>query len=491
MSQDKGKFQSKPRSGGQKFGGKGKPRSRPSGNNFGKRFEGDRDSRPPRRDRPEGANDRPFNKERGDRPARSGGGKPWDKKPRSFGDRDSRPRRDDRSDRPARPYSKDRPERSDRPFNKDRSDRPYNKDRPARSDGGKPWDKKPRSFGDRDARPRRDDRPARPDHSGKPFEKRDFGGDKRSFDRKDGGFERKKYDDRNKKPYQRYDEKKPRRPKPERFEEQQDFNTAPASDETRQKLKSARAAYGAPSSAFLYGVHAVSAALLNKRRTHQRLLCTENGFKAIEDVYQEANANGITLPQVTFVEREDIDRLLPRDAVHQDILLDCQPQEEVFLADILISAPDDAKVLVLDQVTDPHNVGAILRSSAAFGATAVIVQKLHAPDITGTLAKAASGAAEYVPMVKEVNLSRALEQLKEAGFFCIGLDEDGKDTLAKSVSGTKIALVMGAEGSGLRRLVAENCDILAKLPTGGPISSLNVSNAAAISLYELARNSEK
>ncbi|TAL37863.1 MAG: 23S rRNA (guanosine(2251)-2'-O)-methyltransferase RlmB [Alphaproteobacteria bacterium] len=262
-----------------------------------------------------------------------------------------------------------------------------------------------------------------------------------------------------------------------------------ATPETRQKLKSDRPGYGAPSSAYIYGVHAVRAALQNPRRIMQRLLVTESGFEAVREAYDAARNDGIKVPDATYVESYDIERLLPRDAVHQGILLDAQPPEEVFLADILLSAPEHAKILVLDQVTDPHNVGAILRSAAAFGAIAVVVQKLHAPDITGTLAKSASGAVEVVPMVKEVNLTRALEQMKEAGFFCIGLAEEGKENLAVLAPTGKVALVLGAEGEGLRRLVSETCDTLAKLPTSGPISSLNVSNAAAVALYELMRNS--
>ena len=200
-------------------------------------------------------------------------------------------------------------------------------------------------------------------------------------------------------------------------------------------------------------------------------------------------SEGEKLPQPIFVENVDIDRLLPRDAVHQGLLLDAQPLEDPDLADFLLTAPDNAKIVMLDQVTDPHNVGAILRSASAFGAIGVIVQKLHAPDITGTLAKTASGAVEHVPVLREVNLSRALEQLKNAGFYCIGLAEEGEETIAELETSGKVCLVMGAEGDGLRRLVAENCDVLAKLPTSGPISSLNVSNAAAVALYELIRAS--
>lgn len=365
--------------------------------------------------------------------------------------------------------------------------------------GGKGHGKKPR-FGDGEGR--RDDRFGGDKPRGKPRFDRDReggGGDRPFGDRKAGGkkfggkkFGGKKFGD--KKPGgKKFDDRKfgdrdDRRPqKTWQRHDEGARGGGEASFETRQRLKSDRPGHGAPSSAFLYGVHAVSAALLNPKRVHQRLLCTTNGYEAIEEACREALENGLRVPEVTYVEGEDIARLLPRDAVHQGVLLDAQPLEEVFLADILISAAEDAKIIVLDQVTDPHNVGAILRSAAAFGAVAVVAQKLNAPDITGTLAKAASGAVEHVPLVREVNLSRALEQMKEAGFTCLGLAEKGKRTLAEARAEGRVAFVLGAEGEGLRRLVSETCDELVRLPTGGAIGSLNVSNAAAVALYEMAR----
>ncbi len=336
-------------------------------------------------------------------------------------------------------------------------DRPRGK--PAGKFGDKKFGDKPRGgFGDK----KFGDKPRR-DYGDKP---RGGFGDKKFGDKKFGD---KKFGD---KPRRDYADRAPR---------------APASDETRQKLKSARVSYGAPSPAYLYGVHAVTQALLNADRKHTRLLATERGAASIEKVLKKAAKDGLSVPEVTVVESEDIDRLLPRDAVHQDLLLDTQPLEEVFLPDILLHADKDATIVVLDQVTDPHNVGAILRSAAAFGALAVVVQKLHAPEITGVLAKSASGAVEHVPIVREVNLSRTITQLKDAGFTCVGLAERGEATLAGCKLKGKVAVVLGAEGDGLRRLVAESCDMLARLPTGGVIGSLNVSNAAAVALYELAR----
>jgi 23S rRNA (guanosine2251-2'-O)-methyltransferase len=183
-------------------------------------------------------------------------------------------------------------------------------------------------------------------------------------------------------------------------------------------------------------------------------------------------------------DRALLDSLLP-GTVHQGIALDAAPLPETHLNDLLAKQP--RLLVVLDQVTDPHNVGAILRSAAAFGAEGVILTERHAPGMTGTLAKTASGALEHVPLVPVVNLARALEQLREAGFWCIGLAEEGEKSLgAHDLSGAT-ALVLGAEGDGLRRLTRERCDALAKLPTQGAIGSLNVSNAAAIALYEAKR----
>jgi 23S rRNA (guanosine2251-2'-O)-methyltransferase len=191
-----------------------------------------------------------------------------------------------------------------------------------------------------------------------------------------------------------------------------------------------------------------------------------------------------------ILDRAAFDRLLPEGAVHQGWALEVDPLPEADLDDVLRAAEvaqGRSIVLVLDQVSDPHNVGAILRSAAAFGALAVIIGEHGAPPATGVLAKAASGALDTVPLVRAVNLARALGKLKEGGFWCCGLDETAPASLASLDLGPRVALVLGSEGTGLRRLVRERCDYLARLPTRPMLPSLNVSNAAAVALYELMR----
>lgn len=238
----------------------------------------------------------------------------------------------------------------------------------------------------------------------------------------------------------------------------------------------------------LWGVHPVLAALANPERPCHRLWATAEAARthggAIEHLARQRR-----LPQLETVGREDITRMLPDGAVHQGIALSVDPLPAFDIADLLSLAADrdQGVIMVLDQVTDPHNVGAVLRSAAAFGAIGVVMQDRNAPDETGTLAKSASGALERMPLVKVVNLARALEELKEGGFWIAGLAGEANQTLAAAKLSGKIALVMGSEGEGLRRLTREHCDHLVKLPQTDLVESLNVSNAAAVALYELVR----
>jgi 23S rRNA (guanosine2251-2'-O)-methyltransferase len=187
--------------------------------------------------------------------------------------------------------------------------------------------------------------------------------------------------------------------------------------------------------------------------------------------------------------RDEFELLLPEGAVHQGVALLADPLEEPSVEELAAVGADRETrvVLCLDRITDPHNVGAILRSAAAFGAEAVIMPEHGAPEVTGVLAKAASGALEHIAFLRVVNLVRAMESLKKAGFWCVGLDETGERSLAELAPSGRVALVLGSEGGGLRRLVRERCDLLARLPTRGAILSLNVSNAAAVALSELVR----
>lgn len=233
---------------------------------------------------------------------------------------------------------------------------------------------------------------------------------------------------------------------------------------------------------WLYGVHAVAAALANPQRRCRRLVVTHECWRDLAATAE----NGGDAPTPEFLDRHEIDRLLQPGAVHQGIALLAAPLPEPDLSEILADLPDRAVVIVLDQATDPRNVGAVLRSADAFGARAVIVQDRHAPEATAAMAKAASGALETVALVRAVNIARALSELKEAGFWCFGLDARGDTTLAEADLSGRIALVMGSEGKGLRPLVRQSCDILARIPLGGTVDSLNLSNAAAVALYEAA-----
>jgi 23S rRNA (guanosine2251-2'-O)-methyltransferase len=226
----------------------------------------------------------------------------------------------------------------------------------------------------------------------------------------------------------------------------------------------------------LYGIHTVVEALKNPARRFIKLVGTENGVLRLRESVDLALTPEVVGP-------EAIGRQLPKDAVHQGVLLIAEPLEPLALGDI----PMEGVALALDQITDPHNVGAILRSAAAFAATAVIVTGRHSPEVTGVLAKAASGALEHVPFVEVKNLAKALEELGERGFQRIGLDSDGDAPLGDVAVRKPVCLVLGAEGKGLRPVTRAACDVIARLPMPGAITSLNVSNAAAISLYALTR----
>ncbi len=230
---------------------------------------------------------------------------------------------------------------------------------------------------------------------------------------------------------------------------------------------------------WLYGRHPVLAALANPERRIERLVATKEAA--------ERHAAEFAGKPVQILAREEMAQRLPAGAVHQGLAALVTPLEDAQLEDVLARCGEQALVLALDQVTDPHNVGAILRTAAAFGAAGLVVTERHAPADTGVLAKAASGGLELVPMVRAVNLARTLEQLKKAGFWIYGLDERGDAAIGALDLGGRVCVVLGAEGEGLRRLTAEKCDRLVTIPTKAALASLNVSNAASIALYEWAR----
>jgi 23S rRNA (guanosine2251-2'-O)-methyltransferase len=231
---------------------------------------------------------------------------------------------------------------------------------------------------------------------------------------------------------------------------------------------------GNPNRPRFWGKHAVAAALDNPDRKILKAWTTREA------------ANFMQFPEdmpVLMAEAPDLGRLVPSDAPHQGVVIEVEPLEDVWLGDVLAEAPERAILLVLDQVTDPHNVGAILRSAAAFGCIGIVTQDRHSPPEGGALAKAASGALERVPWVRVVNLARALEEIAEAGFWRIGLAGEAETDLKEALGPQRVALVLGAEGPGMRSNTREHCDALAKLPISDEMESLNVSNAAAVALY--------
>jgi 23S rRNA (guanosine2251-2'-O)-methyltransferase len=237
---------------------------------------------------------------------------------------------------------------------------------------------------------------------------------------------------------------------------------------------------------WLYGHHAVHAALTNPTRRIERLLATPEALNRLPTEV----VMGLNFEIVEKVSRTDIDAVLGPDTVHQGLALKTAPLSAMDITDALdgLGDSDPALVVALDQVTDPHNVGAVLRSAAAFGARAVLTTRHNAPDETGVLAKSASGALETIPLLRVTNMSRALGECKDFGFWIVGLDAGAETDIDLLDTPARCVLVLGAEGDGLRPGVRQNCDFMARLPmTTEAMESLNVSNAAAISMYEWRR----
>ena len=231
---------------------------------------------------------------------------------------------------------------------------------------------------------------------------------------------------------------------------------------------------GNPNRPRFWGRHAVAAALDNPDRRVLKAWATREAAEYMQFPADVA---------VTLAEAPDLARLVPADAPHQGVVIEAEPLEDRWLSELMVEAGEEAVILILDQVTDPHNVGAILRSAAAFGALGIVTQDRHSPPEGGALAKAASGALERVPWVRVVNLARALDELAEGGFWRIGLAGEAELELKDALGPKRIALVLGAEGPGMRSNVRDHCDSLARLPITGAVESLNVSNAAAVALY--------
>ena len=240
------------------------------------------------------------------------------------------------------------------------------------------------------------------------------------------------------------------------------------------RRKKSHQSHGTATRPRFWGKHAVVAALDNPDRKVLRAWATRDAAALMNFPKEVA---------VTLADVADLGRLVPNDAPHQGVVIEVEPLEDLWLEEILQGAAERSILLVLDQVTDPHNVGAILRSAAAFGAAGIVTQDRHSPPESGVVAKSASGALERVPWARVVNLARALEEIGEAGFWRIGLAGDAEMDLAGALGPARVALVLGAESVGLRPNTRQHCDALARLPITNAVESLNVSNAAAVALY--------
>ncbi len=237
----------------------------------------------------------------------------------------------------------------------------------------------------------------------------------------------------------------------------------------------------------LFGYHAVHEAWLNPNRNIKKIFVTEKAIENFKPYIKKAEELGLKRPKYQLVERKQIYKTLGQDVVHQGIAADAEPLPEMNSMDLLIKSADRKKsvFVMLDQVTDPHNVGAIMRSACAFALAGMVIQTRSAPQLEGVLGKVACGGLEHVPVALETNLSRSLEVFKENGYKCIALDERGEKTIGEFGGLEKVVLVMGAEGKGLRPSVREACTDIARIDMLGPLASINVSNASAISFYAL------
>lgn len=251
-----------------------------------------------------------------------------------------------------------------------------------------------------------------------------------------------------------------------------------------QKKSAAKAPAIPAGQDLIYGIHAVRAALENKTRTVKTIWVTETMQKELEPWLRKGH------PVPNILDKAELDKRLPKGAVHQGIAIAAMPLPETFLMDLIVQSTTRPRtvLVMLDEVTDPHNIGAILRSMSAFGAHGLINHRYNSPGITGTLAKTATGALEHVPVVEVTNLARSLHELQEAGFLTVGCDERATHAIDQLPESDKIVLVLGAEGKGIRPSTRAQCQIIASIPTSGAIASLNVSNAAAIALFSLQQS---